>query len=170
MPGKHVFLMFNKRVMMKFYHYLFLFLFFSGINELLADNWNQWLGPSHNGSSDEITLSLPSDGTDYSSRWEKNVGLGWSSPLVDGSFVYLHHRVGENEVVQCYDISSGSERWRFSFLSGYRDDFGMDNGPRSTPAISEGVMIIHSPQGLVHALSIDEGKLLWKVDLKKQFS
>ena len=156
--------------MMKFYHYLFLFLFFSGINKLLAANWNQWLGPSHNGSSDEITLSLPGDGTDYSSRWEKNVGLGWSSPLVDGSFVYLHHRVGENEVVQCYDISSGSERWRYSFLSGYRDDFGMDNGPRSTPAISEGVMIIHSPQGLVHALSIDEGKLLWKVDLKKQFS
>ena len=156
--------------MMKFYHYLFLFLFFSGINNLLAANWNQWLGPSHNGSSDEITLSLLSDGTDYSSRWEKNVGLGWSSPLVDGSFVYLHHRVGENEVVQCYDISSGSERWRYSFLSGYRDDFGMDNGPRSTPAISEGVMIIHSPQGLVHALSIDEGKLLWKVDLKKQFS
>ena len=82
----------------------------------------------------------------------------------------LHHRVGENEVVQCYDISSGSERWHYSFLSGYRDDFGMDNGPRSTPAISEGVMILHSPQGLVHALSTDEGKLLWKVDLKKQFS
>ena len=170
MSEKPEFLMLNNRVMKKFYFCIFLCLFIIGHNSAKAVNWKQWLGPSHNGSLDEVVLSVPKEGKDYSLRWEKEVGVGWSSPLVDSSFVYLHHRVGDNEVVQCFDVRSGTERWHYSFLSGYRDDFGMDNGPRSTPAISEGIMIIHGPQGLVHALSIDEGKLLWKVDLKKQFS
>ena len=46
----------------------------------LAVNWNQWLGPSHNGSSDEITLSVAKVGTDYSSAMGERM-LVWAGLL-----------------------------------------------------------------------------------------
>ena len=49
------------------------------------------------------------------------------------------------------------------------DDFGIDNGPRSTPAISQGILVTHSPQGLVHALDIKTGVLKWTRNLFRDF-
>ena len=68
------------------------------------------------------------------------------------------------------DPLSGKESWRFSYLSGYQDSFGMEDGPRSTPAISDGLVVSHGPQGFVHAVSLEDGSLQWKVDLAEKFS
>jgi outer membrane protein assembly factor BamB len=46
----------------------------------------------------------------------------------------------------------------------------MEDGPRSTPAISDGIIVSHGPQGLVHAVSMKDGALRWKVDLVEKFS
>ena len=102
--------------------------------------------------------------------WSVKVGRGWASPVCDSKVLILHERDGEKEVLRAMDSSSGKESWRFSYRSGYQDSFGMEDGPRSTPAISGGLVVSHGPQGLVHAVSMEDGSLRWKVDLSEKFS
>ena len=152
---------------------VFLFLvFLFTINLITAksgDNWKNWLGPTYNGKID-IDLKIPSDGSEYKTNWQVPVGLGWSSPIVSSGAVFIHDRVGDKENIRCLDAENGEQQWNFSYLSKYRDDFGMEGGPRSTPAVHAGILISHSPQGLVHALDASTGRLIWKIDLVEKFS
>ena len=138
--------------------------------QLRAENWGNWLGPRHDGSAGRFELKLPGQDREFEVRWEISAGAGWSSPLIFDGSVYFYHRVGEKEIVQRFDSLSGEELWSRSFISGYRDDFGMSNGPRSTPAIANGRIVTHGPQGIVRVLSIDDGTTIWARNLKKDFS
>ena len=132
--------------------------------------WPHWLGPDHDGALDDFFLPVPAKGKDYAMEWSVKAGSGWASPVCDNGLLVLHERVGEEEFVRGLDPDSGREKWRFSYRSGYRDGFGMEDGPRSTPAISADTVVSHGPQGLVHALSTKDGALKWKVDLGNKFS
>ena len=132
--------------------------------------WPNWLGPNHDGTLDSFALPVPPKGKDYAPGWSVKVGRGWASPVCDSKVLILHERDGENEVLRAMDPSTGKESWRFSYRSGYRDSFGMEDGPRSTPAIFDGLVVSHGPQGLVHAVSMKDGALRWKVDLAEKFS
>jgi hypothetical protein len=133
-------------------------------------SWPNWLGPNHDGTLDSFALPLPPRGKDYALAWTVKVGRGWASPVCDSGTTVLHERDGENEVLRAMDSSTGKESWRFSYRSDYQDNFGMEDGPRSTPAISGGLVVSHGPQGLVHAVSMKDGILRWKVDLASKFS
>ncbi|MDG0965582.1 MAG: PQQ-binding-like beta-propeller repeat protein [Opitutales bacterium] len=139
-------------------------------NLTCAQNWNRWLGPNYDGSTESLVLEIPGKSKSFSTAWNIPVGDGWSSPLIEDGTVFFHDRIGSNEIIHCLDIKTGKERWSYSYHSGYRDDFGMANGPRSTPALSQGIIITHGPHGLVHALNSKDGSLLWFRDLKQDFS
>ena len=51
----------------------------------------------------------------------------------------------------------------------FRDDFGMNSGPRSTPAITNEVVVCHSPDGVVLGIDSETGKSLWQRDLRKDY-
>ncbi|MBT7743106.1 MAG: PQQ-binding-like beta-propeller repeat protein, partial [Opitutae bacterium] len=59
--------------------------------------------------------------------------------------------------------------WRYAFASGYRDGFGMAEGPRSTPTIAGGKVFAYGPQGILNCLDLKTGKLKWTVNVAKQF-
>ena len=138
------------------------------LNNLNGEDWPNWLGPNYNGAV-EVTIDSHSETYNVKEKWLTLVGEGWSAPIVSGQMVYLHDRTNDKENLTCYNIFSGKVIWKFSFASTYRDDFGMQNGPRSTPSISQGIIVIHSPGGLVHAINKENGKLKWKKDLLGEF-
>ena len=144
--------------------------FFLGLIEVRASNWSNWLGPQYNGSTVETKLAIPEPGLEFTVCWETPAGSGWSSPLIFDGSVYFHDRVGDKELVHCLDSLTGKEKWKRSFISGYRDDFGMSNGPRSTPAIAASTIVTHGPEGMVRAFSTGDGTVIWTRDLKKDFA
>ena len=134
------------------------------------NDWTNWLGPNHNGYVEgNLNLSSNPNLNDTNVLWQNAVGTGWSSPIVSGQKVFLHDRTGNKENLTAYSLSTGKVIWRVSFDSQYRDDFGMENGPRSTPAVSQDIVVTHSPQGLVHAFNIKTGSIRWIKDLSKDF-
>ena len=135
-----------------------------------AEVWSNWLGPNFNGSLNDSILKVPPSGMEYRINWKKSVGMGWSSPISDRNSVFLHDRNEGREYIRSFNSKDGVERWNYSYLSEYRDSFGMSDGPRSTPALYGGIIVTHGPQGLVHALSAKDGKLIWARDLKADFS
>ena len=133
-----------------------------------SGDWSNWLGPNHDGSMDK-EINTVKNNQELEVLWKVSVGNGWSSPVVSEGLVYLHDRIEENENVTAWDIMSGERKWRFTYLSDYRDSFGMKDGPRSTPAVSQKILVTHGPQGLLHGLDSVSGKLIWVRDLKKEF-
>ena len=114
--------------------HLVLYLIISFLSkQSFALNWPNWLGPNYNGSVDE-SLDLNFETEELITRWGISVGTGWSAPVVYNKKVFLHDRIDKKENLTAYNIDTGQAIWRFSYNSNYRDDFGMPNGPRSTPS------------------------------------
>lgn len=133
-----------------------------------AEDWPQFLGPHRNGKSNEqVATRFPVEGPKV--LWKKAVGQGFAGPVVREGKLVVFHRLGETDVVQCLNAESGAEIWKFSYLTRYKDDFGFDEGPRSTPAISGSRVFTMSADGVVHGLDFGTGKRLWELDTRKAF-
>src|SRR5262249_15691219 len=135
-----------------------------------AGDWPQFLGPERNGVSAETGLlaSWPKEGPPR--VWEKEVGAGFSGPVVvAGARLVLFHRLDGNEIVSCLDRASGWERWKFSYPTQYVDDFGFDEGPRSTPVIAGDRVFTLGAEGRLHCLELASGKKVWERSLNTEY-
>ncbi len=76
------------------------------IAPLAAQDWPQWRGPNRDGAV--ASFKPPSSWPEQLARqWQVDVGLGYATPLVVGSRLYLFTRQGEEEVMQALDASTG---------------------------------------------------------------
>jgi outer membrane protein assembly factor BamB len=101
--------------------------------------------------------------------WKKDVGQGFSSPVVADGRVILFHRLGGKEVVEALDAATGRNIWTFEYPTQYRDDFGFDEGPRAAPTVAGGRIYTFGAEGALHCLDFATGKKLWSLDTHKQF-
>ena len=134
-----------------------------------AQDWPQFLGPTRNGkyAGNDVTTVFPKAGPPV--VWKKTIGQGFSGPVVAEGKLILFHRMGDKEIVECLDSATGKEIWRFDYPTHYRDDFGFDEGPRSTPSIASGRVYTFGAEGMLHCLDFVSGKKVWAVDTHQQF-
>lgn len=137
-------------------------------NRATAQDWPQFHGPERNLKTTSTNFSLSWPGNEPVILWKKEVGTGWSGPVVAGDRLIQHHRLGDDEVVSCLDALSGEPRWEMRQPTGYRDQFGFDNGPRATPAIRDGKVFTFGAEGRINCLSLADGTLQWSVDARKE--
>ena len=134
-----------------------------------AQDWPQILGPGRNGiyTGPEIVPSFPRSGPPL--IWKRDVGAGFAGPAVAGGRLVLFHRVNNRETVEAMDALTGKTIWTFDYPTGYRDDFGFDEGPRAVPVIAGGRVFTHGADGMLHGIDFATGKSLWSVDTRKVF-
>jgi outer membrane protein assembly factor BamB len=134
-----------------------------------AQDWPQFLGPTRNGvySGAEFSTVWPKTGPAL--LWKKEIGQGFSAPVVANGRLILFHRIGDRETVECLDAGSGRRIWVFDYPTHYRDDFGFDEGPRATPAVGGGHVYTFGAEGALHCLDFATGKKIWSVDTQSKF-
>lgn len=134
----------------------------------VTHDWTSFLGPTHNAVSSETRLSrtLPPPLV-----WELPTGSGYASPAVAGDRLVYLHRIGDEEVVECLHPETAAVHWRFRYASSYRDRYGYNNGPRSSPVIDTSGGRVHTvgAEGLVHALELASGRVVWRRDLRADY-
>jgi outer membrane protein assembly factor BamB len=135
------------------------------IGTLCGSDWPQFLGPERNGSTPEEQFSLRKPRL----LWKKDIGQGFSGPVVANGKLILFHRVDNNETVECLDPKTGKRIWILQYATSYRDDFGFDEGPRGTPAVDEGRVFTFGAEGVLHAIDLATGAKLWRVDTASKF-
>ena len=141
----------------------------AGVVRLSAEDWPQFLGPERNGVYRGPALSEMWGPQGPRVVWRKNVGSGFSGPIVAQGRVILFHRVGSEEVVEALDPRTGNSQWRFAYATSYRDDFGFDEGPRAVPVVANGMVYTFGAQGQLHALDLMKGTRVWNEDTHKRF-
>ncbi|MFQ3592387.1 MAG: PQQ-binding-like beta-propeller repeat protein [Gemmataceae bacterium] len=144
-----------------------LVLFFSPA--LLADDWPQFLGPSRNSQSREKDLleRLPKDGPER--VWSYKVGLGYAGPAVAKGRCVIFHRVGNEDRVEALDALTGKHLWRVVTKTDYSDPLGKGDGPRAVPTIADDRVFALGANGVLTAVSLEQGKKLWAVDLLARY-
>jgi outer membrane protein assembly factor BamB len=134
----------------------------------VTHDWTSFLGPTHNGMSTETRLSrtLPPPLV-----WELPTGSGYASPAIAGDRLVYLHRVDDEEVVECLHPETGATHWRLRYASAYRDRYGYNNGPRSSPVIDAagGRVYTVGAEGLIHAMELETGRVVWRRDLRAAY-
>ena len=127
-------------------------------------DWPKFRGPHSNGISDETDLldRWPTNGPPV--VWEKKAGTGYGAPSVLAGRLILHHRVGDEEIVQCLDATTGKALWHYGYPSRYIDPYGYNNGPRCTPLLTSNLCYTFGAEGKLLCLDIQTGGLVWQRD------
>jgi len=134
-----------------------------------AADWPQFLGPGRNAHSRETGLvrTFPKKGPPV--VWEKEVGEGFSGPVVAGGRLILFHRIDNEDVVECLDAATGKRSWKFAYETAYRDRLDKGDGPRSTPLIAGKHVYTLAADGRLHCLELETGREVWMRALNKDY-
>jgi outer membrane protein assembly factor BamB len=101
--------------------------------------------------------------------WKKDMGEGYSGPVLADGKVVQCHRIGGELIVQCFDAATGNEVWRFARATKFQDGAYFDSGPRPTPTIRDGKVFLHGTDGFVAALDFKTGHEVWSLHTKERF-
>ena len=137
----------------------------------VAQDWNQWRGPSRSG----VTAAFPAPAAwpDKPRKvWESTVGTGHSSPVVSGPRAFVLSRIGDEEVVTAFDHQTGKQAWQQRYRAPYQVNpaaEGHGKGPKSTPVADGGRLFTLGISGTLSAFDAAAGKLLWRKTFEREF-
>jgi outer membrane protein assembly factor BamB len=132
-------------------------------------DWPQFRGPNRDGVCQDtgLRVSWPREGPPL--VWDKNVGTGYSGPVISGERLILFHRIADKEVVQCLTAASGKPVWQYAYPTHYEDDYGKGNGPRSTPVVAGQRVYTLGAEGMLHCLDMAGGKKVWARSITRDY-
>ncbi|MCH2209761.1 MAG: PQQ-like beta-propeller repeat protein [Fuerstiella sp.] len=152
---------------------LFIVCFVCGSLPLSAADmfWTGMLGPNRDGW---VSYFQPPEQwpKELRTQWRVEVGTGYGSPLVVGDRVFQHGRQGQDEVVRCLDLHSGSVIWQKSHVVPFEIGGGAEKhgkGPKSSPVFVNGRLFTMSITGQLSARDGTTGNLLWRRDYDARF-
>lgn len=127
---------------------------------VLEASFPQFQGPNRNGVLKGIELETDWKMFPPQLMWRQNVGPSWSGfAVADGRAVTLEQR-GEQEVVACYELSSGKLLWAHSDEARYATTIAGE-GPRTTPTLADGKVYTLGATGILNCLELESGKKIW---------
>lgn len=133
--------------------------------------WPQWRGPNRDGVA--IGVALPATWPKaLPQAWARDVGLGYSAPVVADGKVVVMARQGDDEVTQCFNATDGTPLWRNACAAPYKPHLYArkhGKGPFATPAIAGGKVYSLGISGTLSCLALDSGKVLWRKTFADQF-
>jgi outer membrane protein assembly factor BamB len=134
-----------------------------------ADDWPQFLGPRRDGHSNETGLLAGWSKQGPPVVWQRDVGEGYSGPVVAGERLILFHRLDNQEVVECLHATSGKPVWKHTSATQYQDPLGKGNGPRSTPLVDGKRVITLGAAGQLTCLDLASGQKIWDRSLHQDY-
>ena len=130
----------------------------------VTEDWSSFLGPRRDGICRERPLRADFGSTPPPLVWELERGDGFASPVVAEGRLVFTHRVGREVHVDCHDALTGERLWRHSFPCDYSGRYFDNDGPRATPTIAKGRVVVHGVGGRLVVLDLASGKELWGLD------
>jgi outer membrane protein assembly factor BamB len=132
----------------------------------VAESWSGWRGPLRTG---KVQQTLPTSVDGSSVRWEKALGPSYSGPIVQNGLVFTTETIDKKfERVTAYNLIDGKLAWETQWEGSLAVPFfAAANGDwiRSTPAVTDGHLIVFGIRDMIVDLDPATGKENWRIDL-----
>ena len=134
-----------------------------------GSDWSRFLGPTGDSKSPEtdLLISWPPEGPPV--VWEKEIGPSYGAPTVSHGRLFMFDRHGRFARLTCMKSETGEELWRFEYPTNYEDLYGYNNGPRTCPVVDGNRVYIFGAEGMLHCVTVSDGRLLWSIDTTAKF-
>jgi outer membrane protein assembly factor BamB len=134
-----------------------------------AQDWSQWRGPQS--AAVASTFKAPAAWPEEPKlAWKiADAGIGHASPIVAGNRVFLFSRVGEQEALTAFDLTTGKQVWRQAYDAPYDLNpaaRGHGKGPKATPLAHGGRIFTFGINGILSAFNAADGRVVWRTDFK----
>lgn len=130
--------------------------------------WPQWRGPARDGVA-EGRAAWPAT---LAKVWEREIGEGYSGPIIAGGNVWTLSRRGDQETAWCLRLATGEVKWTAAYAAPFEQDnyaSAHGRGPFATPTYANGRVFTHGVTGVLSAWEAETGKLLWRKDVASEF-
>jgi outer membrane protein assembly factor BamB len=143
-----------------------------------AGEWRQWGGPDRNFISEAAGLAASWPDAGPRVLWNRPLGLGHSSIVVDEGRLFTLYRPGEEisregpwspeEIVIAMDAATGETLWEYEYPSEPLN-FTRGAGPHATPLVVGDRLFTAGTNKQIHAFDKATGRLIWSHDLVNDF-
>jgi outer membrane protein assembly factor BamB len=129
-------------------------------------DWPQYLGPARSGVVPDVQID-----TDWTSRppkllWRQPVGAGWAGFAVSSGIAVTQEQRGNEEQTVAYELRTGRPLWSHRDKAAHDSPLG-GPGPRGVAAIEGGQVFALGATGILNALDLRTGRLLWTRNILK---
>jgi outer membrane protein assembly factor BamB len=100
--------------------------------------------------------------------WQVELGEGHAAPVIYNGRVYLldYDERKKNDALRCFSLETGKELWRRWYAVNVKRNHGMS---RTVPAITDKYIVTIGPKCHVMCCDPITGKLIWGIDLVKEY-
>ena len=144
---------------------------------VVDSSWLQWGGVRRNFMVDAPPLAASWPQAGPRKLWERSLGEGHSTILVDGNRLYTMYRAAgmlsvvrrpQSETVAAFDAATGKTLWEHTYESSTSGlNLSEGAGPHSTPLIVGNTLFAIGSRLELFALDKNTGKVLWRHDVVK---
>jgi outer membrane protein assembly factor BamB len=133
-------------------------------SDAASAGWTGFRGAARDGHYRErpVRTNWPAQG--LTPLWKQPAGGGYASFAIGGGRAFTIEQRAGKEVVAAYDPMTGREVWTTSWDAIFEENLGGD-GPRATPAWSDGFVFALGAKGELRCLDDASGKTVWRKNI-----
>lgn len=131
-----------------------------------AADWPQFLGSHRNGLAMDTGLISGIDAKSPVEVWRQPMVGGMSGiAIADGKLATLAQSEGK-QWLAVLDRTTGKLLWKVAVADEFQNAMG--HGPRATPTIHGQTVFVYTGEGIMVAVQLGDGKILWSKNLPKE--